>query len=83
MNYETQRSRAESFRQSHYNDRILILPNAWDTGSAVMFDRAGFQAVGTTSAGVAYSLGYPDGEDLPLNLLFEILGIKKRLPPLL
>ena len=39
-----------------------MLPNAWDAGSARIFEHAGFQALGTTSAGVALSLGYPDGE---------------------
>ena len=36
------------------------MPNAWDTGSALLLEAAGFEALGTTSAGIAYSLGKPD-----------------------
>jgi len=43
---------------------MLTLPNAWDVASARIFERAGFPAIGTSSAGVAFSLGYPDGERL-------------------
>ena len=43
---------------------MLVLPNAWDAGSARIFVEAGFPALATTSAGVAYSLGYPDGEQI-------------------
>ena len=44
---------------------ILLLPNAWDAMSARIFEAAGFEAIATTSAGVAYALGYPDGELVP------------------
>jgi 2-methylisocitrate lyase-like PEP mutase family enzyme len=37
-----------------------VLPNAWDVASARIFEEAGFPAIATTSAGIAYSLGYPD-----------------------
>jgi hypothetical protein len=40
-----------SFRDLHYGDRPLLLPNAWDVASAVAFADAGFPAVGTTSFG--------------------------------
>jgi len=70
---EQQRARAIAFKQAHQGDEILVLPNAWDTGSAVMFAKAGFKAVGTTSAGVAYALGYPDGEAMPLALLQDFV----------
>jgi 2-methylisocitrate lyase-like PEP mutase family enzyme len=49
----------------------LVLPNAWDAGSAVIFEKEGFEAIGTTSAGIAYSLGYPDGENITLPDLLE------------
>lgn len=42
-----------------------MLPNAWDAASALVYEEAGFEAVGTSSAGVAASLGYPDGEVVP------------------
>lgn len=40
------------------------MPNAWDALSARVFEDCGFEAVATTSAGIAYALGYPDGERL-------------------
>lgn len=45
---------------------LLILPNAWDAGSARLFEHAGAKAIATTSAGMAWSLGYPDGYRLPV-----------------
>jgi len=45
----------------HHRDLPLLLPNAWDVPSALAFVEAGFEAVGTTSFGVASSLGRPDG----------------------
>ena len=54
-----QRAKAKRFLELHTSGRLLVLPNAWDAGSARIFEHAGFQALGTTSAGVALSLGYP------------------------
>jgi len=50
-----------SFRDLHYADRPLLLPNAWDVPSALAFSDAGYRAIGTTSFGVAASAGHPDG----------------------
>jgi 2-methylisocitrate lyase-like PEP mutase family enzyme len=50
-----------TFRDLHYGDRPLVLPNAWDVPSALAFLDAGFEAIGTTSFGVASGLGRPDG----------------------
>lgn len=50
-----------TFRELHYSDSPLLLPNAWDVGSALAFAVAGYPAVGTTSFGVAASAGLPDG----------------------
>jgi 2-methylisocitrate lyase-like PEP mutase family enzyme len=50
-----------SFRELHHTDAPLLLPNAWDVGSALGFVAAGFAAIGTTSFGVAASIGLPDG----------------------
>jgi 2-methylisocitrate lyase-like PEP mutase family enzyme len=57
-----QRAKAKRFLELHTSGRLLVLPNAWDAGSAKIFEHAGFQALGTTSAGVALSMGRPDGE---------------------
>ncbi len=61
----TQSEKAEAFRRMHDRSRILVLPNAWDAASARIFEEAGFSAVATTSAGVSYTAGYPDGEAIP------------------
>lgn len=65
MAIQDQRAKAEGFRQMHDRSRILVLPNAWDAASARIFEGAGFSAVATTSAGVSYTAGYPDGEAIP------------------
>ncbi|WP_308465254.1 isocitrate lyase/PEP mutase family protein [Rathayibacter soli] len=50
-----------TFRELHYEEAPLLLPNAWDVGSALAFVAAGFPAVGTTSFGIAAGAGMPDG----------------------
>jgi 2-methylisocitrate lyase-like PEP mutase family enzyme len=56
-------SRAARFRDLNQAGRLL-LPNAWDAASARIFEEARFQAIGTTSAGIAYSEGYQDAEHI-------------------
>jgi 2-methylisocitrate lyase-like PEP mutase family enzyme len=73
MDIQAQRAKAEAFRQMHDRSRILLLPNAWDAASARIFEDAGFSAVATTSAGVAYTAGYPDGEAIPRDDMVTIL----------
>lgn len=58
-----QKARAEAFRNMH-RGRLLLLPNAWDVASARIFEDSGFGAIATTSAGIAFTLGYPDGEHI-------------------
>ena len=63
MSIESQAALAERLRAMHHAPLApLILPNAWDAASARIIAQAGFPAIATTSAGVAWSLGYPDGE---------------------
>ena len=59
---------AALFHRLH-REGLLILPNAWDAGSARLIDRLGARAIATTSAGVAWAHGYPDGGFLPAPLL--------------
>jgi len=59
-----QREKAEEFRSLHYAKKILVLPNAWDVPSARVFEDAGFPAIATSSAALAISVGYPDGEKI-------------------
>lgn len=57
----TSNSYADVFRRLHQGSGPLVLPNAWDVGSALGFVAGGFEAIGTTSFGVAASSGSPDG----------------------
>jgi 2-methylisocitrate lyase-like PEP mutase family enzyme len=62
---DNQHDRARAFRALHDRDAPpLRLLNAWDAGSAKVLVAAGAPALGTTSAGVAFALGLPDGERL-------------------
>lgn len=54
--------RGHRLRQLHTTDSIFLMPNAWDAGSALMLASLGFPAIATTSAGVCFSLGFPDQE---------------------
>jgi len=51
---------AEKFHKLHTGGDTFVMANAWNPGSAVLLEEAGFQAIGTTSAGVAFSHGLPD-----------------------
>ena len=62
------------FRTLHDQNNPLMLPNAWDASSAKIFERNDFQAIGTTSAGIAATLGYPDGEKIPLELMLNSIS---------
>lgn len=72
----TQAELARHFLNLHSGPDILLLPNAWDVASARIFEEAGFRALGTTSAGVAFSLGYPDGQKISRD---EMLGVVRRI----
>ena len=52
----------KAFKDLHSAEGIFVMPNAWNAGGACMLEAAGFPAVGTTSAGIAFSLGLPDYE---------------------
>jgi 2-methylisocitrate lyase-like PEP mutase family enzyme len=71
---ESQTDKAIQFRQLHRGPRVLILPNAWDVASARIFEDAGFSAIATTSAGIAFSLGYPDGQRIPREEMLARIG---------
>jgi 2-methylisocitrate lyase-like PEP mutase family enzyme len=65
--------KATKFHQLHQQEHPLILLNCWDAISAKGFENAGAPAVATTSAGIAWAMGYRDGEKIPLSLLFTII----------
>ena len=59
-----------AFRALHRSG-LLILPNAWDGGSAALMRSLGARAIATTSAGVAWALGWPDGDALPVERVVQ------------
>jgi len=61
-NIAAQQLLATSFREMHRGGKVLLLPNIWDVASARLVEEAGFPALATTSAGIAFSVGYPDGQ---------------------
>jgi 2-methylisocitrate lyase-like PEP mutase family enzyme len=60
------------FRRLHEGPVPLLLPNAWDAGTARLIESLGAKAIATTSAGVAWSRGYPDGNALPGDQLIAV-----------
>ena len=71
---------AVSFRDLHYADEPLLLPNAWDVPSALAFYDAGYRAIGTTSFGLAASAGYPDGDRASIELTGYLARRLRNLP---
>jgi len=72
---------AERFRRLHDGPKILVVGSVWDAGSAVIFARAGFPAIATSSAGMAFSLGYADGERIPRDQLLAAIAHVVRAVP--
>ena len=56
----TQSEKAQAFRALHHRDRAFIIPNPWDVGTARILVSLGFEALATTSMGLAFSLGRLD-----------------------
>lgn len=65
---------ARRFRDLHAEGSILVLPNAWDSASAAIAVDAGATAIATSSAAVAWALGYPDGNALTRDLMLQSLS---------
>jgi 2-methylisocitrate lyase-like PEP mutase family enzyme len=65
--------RARRFAELHEGEQPLLLPNAWDAASAKLCELLGFPAVGTTSGGIALSLGYADGERLTRDAMLDVV----------
>lgn len=66
----------KSFAALHRGPSPLLLPNIWDAASALLFQQSGVQALATSSASVAWSLGYSDEDPLPHE---ELLGAVRRI----
>jgi 2-methylisocitrate lyase-like PEP mutase family enzyme len=65
----TQPDLATRFAALHRGPEVLLLPNAWDAGSARLIESRGARAIATTSAAVAWAHGYPDGDAVPTALV--------------
>ncbi|MBS1745687.1 MAG: isocitrate lyase/phosphoenolpyruvate mutase family protein [Bacteroidetes bacterium] len=69
----TQNNKAALFHSLHQKNEMLVLPNAWDSASAKIFEASGFPAIATTSSGISWSCGYKDGEHIPPALMIEVI----------
>lgn len=67
-------SQFQKFKALHQADNLFVLPNVWNAKSAMVFQEKQFQAVGTSSAAVASSLGYEDGEQMPFSDYLFVIG---------
>ncbi|MFO0990637.1 MAG: isocitrate lyase/phosphoenolpyruvate mutase family protein [Hyphomicrobiales bacterium] len=56
-----QSEKAQAFKRLHEQPGTFVIPNPWDAGSAKFLEHLGFKALATTSAGLAFALGRPDG----------------------
>ena len=74
MDTVAQGKKAETLRKLHLGPRVLVLPNAWDVASACVLEEMGYPAIATTSAGVAFALGYPDGQRISRGEMLEVVG---------
>lgn len=75
METTTYRERARTFRDRHFEttNGPLVLPNSWDAASTIVYEAAGFEAVGTSSAGIAAALGAPDGEHVDREKMLAVV----------
>jgi 2-methylisocitrate lyase-like PEP mutase family enzyme len=73
-NSNNQAAKANLFRDLHRGPKILVLPNAWDVASARILENAGVAAIATTSAGVAFTLGYPDGQKISRGEMLSVVA---------
>ena len=60
------------FKAMHYQKKAFLLPTVWDVQTAIILEQAGFKAIGTTSWGVANSLGYKDGQKISFDVIFSL-----------
>jgi 2-methylisocitrate lyase-like PEP mutase family enzyme len=74
MTNPEQVKKAEAFGAMHVSGDVLLLPNVWDVASARIIEAAGFPAIATTSAGVAFAHGFPDGEKIPPDRMIAAIG---------
>ena len=69
-----EQAKAASFRVLHSGRETLLLPNVWDVASARLIEESGFKAAATSSAGIAFSLGYPDGQRISREEMLAVIA---------
>jgi 2-methylisocitrate lyase-like PEP mutase family enzyme len=69
-----EQAKAAAFRVLHSGREILLLPNVWDVASARLIEESGFKAAATSSAGIAFSLGYPDGQKISREQMLAVIA---------
>jgi len=74
MDKTLQARKAAQLKKLHHGPGILVLANVWDAVSARIVEEIGFPAVATTSAGVAATLGYPDGQRVSRGEMLEAVA---------
>ena len=74
MDIRTQAQKAEQFRKMHHGPRMLVLANAWDVVSARILEECRHPAIATSSAAVAFSRGYPDGQRISRAEMLDVVG---------
>lgn len=74
MDTPQQKQKAQALLAMHRSGDVLVLPNVWDVASARIVEDAGYRALATTSAGIAASLGYPDGQKIPRAEMLEVIA---------
>jgi 2-methylisocitrate lyase-like PEP mutase family enzyme len=74
MDIRKQAEKAEQFRKLHHGPKMLVLANAWDVVSARILEESGHPAIATSSAAVAFSRGYPDGQRIPRDEMLDVVA---------
>lgn len=68
------KTKAEKLRSMHSAPEVLLLPNVWDVASARIIEDAGFPAIASTSAGIAFAQGFPDGQKIPADRMLASIA---------
>lgn len=72
--HSDQVKKAEAFRRMHHGPEALVLVNAWDVASARIVEECGFPAIATTSAGISFAHGFPDGQSIDRELMMKAVA---------
>jgi len=74
MSNPQQKEKAGVFRKLHTEGNVLLLANVWDVASARIVEDAGFPAIATSSAGIAFAQGFPDGQKIPPERMLTVIA---------